>query len=94
MCCARPNDGPLEQSEFPETNIDFEPGEAFFPCPDGLYGSGHDENPRLSSGLLGAMLQPLAANAQELLTRVMEQAAMGFFEKSASRRVSESGTTC
>jgi serine phosphatase RsbU (regulator of sigma subunit) len=69
--------GLLEQSEFLETNIDLEPGEAFFLYTDGLYGSGHDENPRLSSDRLGEMLQPMAANAQGLLTRVIEQTAMG-----------------
>jgi serine phosphatase RsbU (regulator of sigma subunit) len=69
--------GLLEQSEFLETNIDLEPGEAFFLYTDGLYGSGHDENPRLSSDRLGEMLQPMAANAQGLLTRVMEQTARG-----------------
>ncbi len=68
--------GLLEQSEFLETNIDLEPGEAFFLYTDGLSGLGHDENPRLSSERLGQMLQPIAANAQGLLTRVMEQAAM------------------
>jgi sigma-B regulation protein RsbU (phosphoserine phosphatase) len=68
--------GLLEQSEFLETNIDLEPGEAFFLYTDGLSGSGHDENPRLSSERLGEMLQPMAANAQGLLTRVMEQTGM------------------
>jgi phosphoserine phosphatase RsbU/P len=68
--------GLLEKSEFLETNIDLEPGEAFFLYTDGLSGLGLDENPRLSSERLGEMLQPIAANAQGLLTRVMEQAAM------------------
>ena len=67
--------GLLEQSEFLETNIDLEPGEAFFLYTDGLSGLGHDENPRLSSERLGEMLQPMVANAQGLLTRVLEQAA-------------------
>ena len=76
--------GLLEQSEFLETNIDVEPGEAFFLYPDGLYSSGNDENPRLSSGRLGAILQPMTANAQRLLTRVMKQAAMSDEGTSAS----------
>jgi phosphoserine phosphatase RsbU/P len=65
--------GLLERSEFVETMVDLEPGDAFFLYTDGLYGAGHDKNPRLSSGRLGEMLQPMAASAQALLTRVVEQ---------------------
>lgn len=65
--------GLLERSEFLATDIDLEPGEAFFLYTDGLYGSKHDQNPRLSSGRLAEMLQPMAASAQALLTRVVEQ---------------------
>lgn len=75
--------GLLEQSEFLETNIDLKPGDAFLLYTDGLYGSGNDENPRLSSGRLGEMLQPLAANAQALLTRVVSQATMNDGGKAA-----------
>jgi serine phosphatase RsbU (regulator of sigma subunit) len=66
----------LERSEFIETNVDLEPGDAFFLYTDGIYGAGHDENPRLSSNRLGEMLQPLAENAQALLDRVLDQAAL------------------
>jgi serine phosphatase RsbU (regulator of sigma subunit) len=68
--------GLLERSEFIETNIDLEPGDAFFLYTDGIYGSGRDENPRLSSGRLAEMLQPMAENAQALLDRVLEQAVL------------------
>ena len=67
--------GLLERSQFIETNVDLEPGDAFFLYTDGIYGSGHEENPRLSSKRLAEMLQPLAENAQALLDRVLEQAA-------------------
>lgn len=67
--------GLLERSEFLETNIDLEPGEAFLLYTDGLYGSGHGENPQLFSGRLGEMLQPIPASAQALLSRVVEQSA-------------------
>jgi len=67
--------GLLERSEFIETNVDLEPGDAFFLYTDGIYGSGHDESPRLSSSRLAEMLQPVAENAQALLDRVVEQAA-------------------
>jgi phosphoserine phosphatase RsbU/P len=66
--------GLLERSEFLATDIDLEPGEAFFLYTDGLYGSRRDQNPSLSSGRLAGMLQPMAASAQALLTRVVDQA--------------------
>jgi phosphoserine phosphatase RsbU/P len=68
--------GLLERSQFIETNVDLDPGDAFFLYTDGIYGSGHEENPRLSSKRLAEMLQPLAENAQALLDRVLEQAAI------------------
>jgi len=75
--------GLLEQSEFVETNIDLEPGEAFLLYTDGLYGSGREENPRLSSGRLGEMLQPIPGSAEALLSRVVEQTAMNNGDRSA-----------
>ncbi|MEY2519541.1 MAG: phosphoserine phosphatase RsbU/P [Verrucomicrobiota bacterium] len=68
--------GLLERSEFIETGVDLEPGDAFFLYTDGIYGSAHEENPRLSSSRLADMLQPLAENAQALLDRVIDQAAI------------------
>lgn len=66
--------GLLERSEFLETSTAIEPGDVFLLYTDGLYGSGRDENPRLSSERLGQMLHPTADNAQALLTRILEQA--------------------
>ena len=68
--------GLLERSEFIEAHITLEPGDAFFLYTDGIYGSAHEENPRLSSQRLAEMLQPLAENAQALLNRVVDQAAL------------------
>jgi serine phosphatase RsbU (regulator of sigma subunit) len=68
--------GLLERSEFIEASVDLEPGDAFFLYTDGIYGSTHEENPRLSSSRLAEMLQPLAENAQVLLDRVIEQTAI------------------
>ncbi|HEV2804863.1 MAG TPA: SpoIIE family protein phosphatase [Chthoniobacterales bacterium] len=65
--------GLLERSEFIETNVDLEPGDAFFLYTDGIYGLGHEENPRLSSKRLAEMLEPLAESAQALLERVLDQ---------------------
>jgi serine phosphatase RsbU (regulator of sigma subunit) len=66
--------GLLERSEFIEADITLEPGDAFFLYTDGIYGSGHEENPRLSSQRLAEMLQPVAENAQAVLDRVVGQA--------------------
>jgi serine phosphatase RsbU (regulator of sigma subunit) len=68
--------GLLERSQFIETNVDLEPGDAFFLYTDGIYGSGHEENPRVSSKRLAEMLQPLMESAQALLDRVLERAAI------------------
>src|SRR3977135_1707245 len=68
--------GLLERSEFIEACVDLEPGDAFFLYTDGIYGSAHEENPRPPSNRLAAMLQPLAENAQVLLDRVIDQAAI------------------
>ncbi|MEY2504251.1 MAG: phosphoserine phosphatase RsbU/P [Verrucomicrobiota bacterium] len=76
--------GLLERSEFIETVVDLEPGDAFFLYTDGIYGSGHDESPRLSSSRIAEMLQPMAENAQALLTRVVEQAGLNEGGKAAA----------
>jgi serine phosphatase RsbU (regulator of sigma subunit) len=68
--------GLLERSEFIEASVDLGPGDAFFLYTDGIYGSAHEENPRLSSNRLAEMLQPLAENAQVLLDRVIDQAGI------------------
>jgi serine phosphatase RsbU (regulator of sigma subunit) len=68
--------GLLERSEFIEADINLEPGDAFLLYTDGIYGSGHEQNPRLSSQRLAEMLQPLAESAQALLDRVLGQAAL------------------
>jgi sigma-B regulation protein RsbU (phosphoserine phosphatase) len=68
--------GLLERSEFVETSVDLNPGDAFLLYTDGIYGSGHEGNPRLSAARLAEGLQPLAESAQALLARVLEQAAI------------------
>lgn len=68
--------GLLERTEFIETNVDLAPGDAFLLYTDGIYGSGHEENPRLSSQRLADMLQPAAESAQALLDRVVDLAGI------------------
>ena len=65
--------GLLERSDFVETDVDLEPGDAFFLYTDGIYGSAHGENPQLSAKRLAESLQPIAASAQALLDRVLDQ---------------------
>jgi sigma-B regulation protein RsbU (phosphoserine phosphatase) len=62
--------GLLERSEFVETVVNLEPGDAFLLYTDGIYGSGHGENPQLSAKRLAETLQPIAESAQALLDRV------------------------
>jgi sigma-B regulation protein RsbU (phosphoserine phosphatase) len=64
--------GLLERSEFVETMVDLEPGDAFLLYTDGIYGSGHGENPQLSAKRLAEALQPMAESAQALLDRVAD----------------------
>jgi sigma-B regulation protein RsbU (phosphoserine phosphatase) len=64
--------GLLERSEFVETSVELEPGDAFLLYTDGIYGSSHEENPRLSATRLAERLQPLAESAQVLLERAVE----------------------
>ena len=75
--------GLLERSEFVEADVQLDAGDAFFLYTDGIYGSGHEENPRLSSKRLAEMLQPIAENAQALLDRVVEQVAINDNGKAA-----------
>jgi sigma-B regulation protein RsbU (phosphoserine phosphatase) len=67
--------GLLERSDFTETQIELEPGDAFLLYTDGIYGAGRDENTRSSANRLAELLQPLAENAQALLNRVVDQTA-------------------
>src|SRR4051812_19677229 len=62
--------GLLERSEFVEETVVLEPGDAFLLYTDGIYGSGHGENPQLSAKRLAESLQPMAESAQALLDRV------------------------
>ena len=64
--------GLLERSEFVETIVDLDPGDAFLLYTDGIYGSGHGENPQLSAKRLAETLQPMAESAQALLDRVAD----------------------
>ncbi len=73
--------GLLERSDFAETNVDLAPGDTFFLYTDGLYGAENGNAPRLSASGLAEVLQPPTATAQELITRVIDQATGGDGDK-------------
>jgi sigma-B regulation protein RsbU (phosphoserine phosphatase) len=76
LASSAPPLGLLERSEFIETNVDLEPGDALLLYTDGIYGAGHGENPMLSAKRLAESLQPMAESAQALLDRALEQAGI------------------
>jgi len=69
--------GLVERSEFLETDVDLAPGDLFFLHTDGLYGSEHTKDARLTPQRLGQMLRPPGMSAEALLARVIDQAMQG-----------------
>ena len=72
LASSAPPLGLLERSQFTAAGFQLEPGDAFFLYTDGLYGSRHGENPRLSSARLAHSLEAKVHSAQALLARVVE----------------------
>ena len=69
--------GLIEQSEFSETAIDLEPGDAFLLYTDGLFRWTKDERNRLTPQKLEKMLDHSAPTAEALLNEVLAHAAPG-----------------
>src|SRR5438034_5013086 len=67
--------GLIEQSEFPETPIDLEPGDAFLLYTDGLFSWTKDERHRSTPQQLEKMLEHSAPTAEALLKSVLAYAA-------------------
>src|SRR6476620_7959945 len=65
--------GLIEQSEFSETAIDLEPGDAFLLYTDGLFRWTKDERNRLTPQKLEKMLDHSAPTAEALLKRIVAQ---------------------
>src|SRR6266480_3357681 len=66
--------GLVERSEFAETALDFEPGDAFLLYTDGLFGSSKHEPRRLTPRQLQNMLDHSAPTAELLLKRILDRA--------------------
>ncbi len=64
-----------ERSQFSETIVDLASGDAFVLYTDGLFRPGKGVRPRLTPAQLAGMLNPFAPNAEELLNRMLNQAA-------------------
>ena len=76
--------GLIERSDFAETALKFEPGDAFLLYTDGLFGSSKNEGPRLTPQQLEKMLDHSAPTAEVLLNRIVERAAPNSAENSLS----------
>jgi phosphoserine phosphatase RsbU/P len=66
--------GLIERSEFVETALDFEPGDAFLLYTDGLFGSSKNEERRVTPQQLEKMLDHSAPTAELLLKGILERA--------------------
>jgi sigma-B regulation protein RsbU (phosphoserine phosphatase) len=65
--------GLVERPEFVETELDFEPGDAFLLYTDGLFGSSKNDEHRMTPQQLEKMLDHSAPNADVLLKRILER---------------------
>src|SRR5436189_3200911 len=65
--------GLVERSEFVETALDFEPGDAFLLYTDGLFGSSENGRHRVTPQQLEKMLNHSAPTAEVLLKGILEQ---------------------
>lgn len=76
--------GLLEQPEFVEIALNFEPGDTFLLYTDGLLGWSKDEGHRLTLQQLEKMLGCSAPNAEALLNRILPQATSNDAQNSLS----------
>src|SRR5207302_11029354 len=59
--------GLVEQSQFAETILELNPGDAFTLYTDGLFGAAKNSRPRTTPTQLAGMINPFAASAEALL---------------------------
>ena len=67
--------GLLDQSEFTETNLQLNPGDAFTLYTDGLLGAAKHGRPRSTPTQLAGMINPFAPSAEGLLELLLKAAA-------------------
>ena len=72
--CAPPL-GLVEQSQFAETILELNPGDAFTLYTDGLFGAAKNSRPRTTPTQLAGMINPFAASAEALLELMLKAAA-------------------
>ena len=66
--------GLVEQSQFTETVLELNPGDAFTLYTDGLFGSMNESKPRSTPTQLAGMINPFAASAEALLELMLKAA--------------------
>jgi sigma-B regulation protein RsbU (phosphoserine phosphatase) len=74
--------GLMERSEFTESDVNLEAGDAFLLYTDGLLGSDHTDASRLTPAKLAETLRSATPNVQALLARVIHEATTGDANKS------------
>jgi serine phosphatase RsbU (regulator of sigma subunit) len=65
----------LEDSHFEETNIELQPGDAFFLHTDGLYASSRKDPSRWTPERVPQLFAPNEQNAAEFLERLLREVA-------------------
>jgi sigma-B regulation protein RsbU (phosphoserine phosphatase) len=65
--------GLIELSEFTESEVHLDRGDAFLLYTDGLLGAEHADGPRLTPARLGEILRPAGRDASALLATVIQQ---------------------
>ncbi len=66
--------GLMEQSQFAETILELNPGDAFTLYTDGLFGAAKNGRPRSTPTQLAGMINPFAASADALLELMLKAA--------------------
>jgi phosphoserine phosphatase RsbU/P len=66
--------GLMEQSQFDETVLELNPGDAFTLYTDGLFGATSNGRPRSTPTQLAGMINPFAASAEALLKLMLKAA--------------------
>jgi phosphoserine phosphatase RsbU/P len=66
--------GLVDQSQFTETTLELNPGDAFTLYTDGLFGAAMNRRPRSTPTQLAGMINPFAASAEALLELMLKAA--------------------